>query len=129
MRDVRYVTEIVTAVLNMHARAVDAEEELAELRRDVANAPGPALSLNDRRMIEVGRHETIESCLNRWRKVRVSTDSNTLVATAQTFESWLDEAIDKVPDYMSMDEFREYFRDELFARYEEDKAEALEEVE
>lgn len=78
-------------------------------------------------LIKVGRKVILEKCVYAWRGVHIHTDEDGEVKGIQTYESWLDEAINKdnLPEWISVKAFKEYFEDDLKAMYDARREKAL----
>lgn len=77
--------------------------------------------------IKRGREKILNECIYSWKEVRARRgDDGEIKVTS--FEDWLKEKVSHIPDYMSRKDFAKYFEVELTGIYEEEKAEAIEEL-
>ena len=78
-------------------------------------------------MISIGKQKILDSCLYSWREVKAKYDEENDTYNVTSYNNWLNETLgrDKIPDSLSLDEFRVYFRKELQEMYEKEKSIAL----
>lgn len=78
-------------------------------------------------MISIGKQKILDSCLYSWREVKAKYDEENDTYNVTSYNNWLNEKLgrDKIPDSISLDEFRVYFRKELQEMYEKEKSIAL----
>lgn len=78
-------------------------------------------------IFRTGKNKVFEDCLGYWHSVSVSRNDDGRIVV-QKFEKWLERSVDKVPSYMSRDQFYKFFDNELKSAYESEKAKALNEL-
>lgn len=86
------------------------------------------ISYMDKLMIEQGKEEVLKKVLcYTWRCVNASYDEETNTYKVTSYKEWLKEKMNRnnLPDKMSLDDFRTYFRKELQEMYEKEKEEAI----
>ena len=84
----------------------------------------------DEEVLKVGRKKLFEDALGYWHSVRYNEDGETGDVSVQSFEQWRKDSIkrEKVPSWMSLDAFYDYFDPELRAMYEEEREKAVAEM-
>lgn len=86
------------------------------------------ISYIDHLMIEQGKKEVLKKVLYyTWKCVNVSYDEENDIYKVTSYKEWLEEKMNRnnLPDKMSLDDFRTYFRKELQEMYEKEKEEAI----
>lgn len=78
-------------------------------------------------MISIGKQKILDRCLYSWREVKAKYDEENDTYNVTSYNDWLNEKLrrDEIPDSISLDEFRVYFRKELQEIYEKEKSIAL----
>ena len=84
----------------------------------------------DTEVLKVGRKKLFEDALGYWHSVRYNEDDETGEVSLQSFDQWRKQSIkcEKVPSWISLDAFFDYFDVELRAMYEEECEKAVAEV-
>ena len=75
------------------------------------------------RILQVGREKLAADSLCYWKGVRVERKGGVVVA--ETFEDWLKDSIEKVPSFMSYEQFVLLCKAELRSVYESEKKKAI----
>lgn len=75
------------------------------------------------RILQFGREKIVDDALDYWRRVNVTRDDGQLKVTS--YEKWLKDKLTKVPEFMSVVQFKEICKAELKAEYEKKKKEAM----
>lgn len=96
--------QLISQVMDLFAEIDRQQREIEGYKREFSNI--------DRRILEIGRKSTYKDSVCLWVKYNGDMD----------FEEWRAKKIFEIPDYMSRDEFYEYFDAELHADYESEKA-------
>lgn len=78
-------------------------------------------------VIKEGKKEVLENALLYWKNVKVSYDEDNNIYKCEYFYDWVKNVVkkEKIPNEISFDEFRVYFRKELQEIYEKEKTKAL----
>lgn len=124
--------ELVSYILDLYDYVDHLEKENEKLKpyASTQNGDGETLSHIDYEMIDIGKQYILNHALYSWKEVNVkyNEESDTYIVTR--YEKWLKEKINtsSIPDSISLDEFRTYFRKELQEMYEEEKTKALNEA-
>lgn len=124
--------ELVNDILDLYDYVDHLEKENEKLKpyASTQNGDGETLSHIDYEMIDIGKQYILNNALYSWKVVDVKYDeeSDTYIVTG--YEKWLKEKIiiSSIPDSISLDEFRVYFRKELQEMYEKEKTKALNEA-
>lgn len=131
--------DVVNAVMKAFDDRDRALREVAVLERELKSARAEVGVMPDREteedefalvrvnVFQTGKRMVFEDALSYWKDVSVSrTESGKL--SVQTYGDWVRRAVDKVPSYMSADQFKAFFKDELEAMYESKKAKAIDEL-
>lgn len=81
-------------------------------------------------MIEQGKKQIFKNAIYSWEQIETYYDEKTDTYSVDNYAEWLSKKIKKgcIPDEISLDEFRNYFRKELIQLYEEEKTKALNEA-
>ena len=84
----------------------------------------------DGEVLKVGRKKLFEDALGYWHSVHYNEDEETGDVSVQSFEQWRKDSIkrEKVPSWMSLDAFYDYFDPELRITYEEECEKAVAEA-
>lgn len=125
--------ELVNDILDIYDYVDHLEKEVERLKpysNTEKNANGKQLSHTDYEMINIGKQRVLDRCLYSWREVSASYDEENDTYKVTSYKDWLKQKINlnEIPDNISLDEFRVYFRNELLAMYEKEKTKALNEV-
>lgn len=75
-------------------------------------------------VFQTGKNKVFEDAVGYWHSVSASRNEKGKIEV-QSFERWVDRAIDKVPTYMSKDQFKSFFSVELESMYASEKAKAI----
>ena len=76
------------------------------------------------RIMQVGREKLVDDALNYWHSVNVTRDDDNQLRVT-SYEKWLKDKLDRVPEFMSVVQFKEICKEELKAEYEKKKKEAM----
>ena len=81
-------------------------------------------------MIEKGKEEVLRDAMYSWKEVECTYDEETDTYKVTSYISWLNKKVrrDSIPDEISFEEFKIYFREELQSMYEKEKTKALNEA-
>lgn len=124
--------ELVNGILDIYDYVDHLEKENEKLKpyANTKNESGETLSHIDYEMINLGKKHVLREALYSWRetKARYDEEKDTYIVTS--YEQWLKEKINisGIPDSVSLDEFRVYFRKELQEMYKKEKVKALNEA-
>lgn len=93
---------------------------VSEITAPVGNDPLAGIKA---RILQFGREKIVDDALDYWRRVNVTRDDGQLKVTS--YEKWLKDKLTKVPEFMSVVQFKEICKAELKAEYEKKKKEAM----
>ena len=84
----------------------------------------------DGEVLKVGRKKLFEDALSYWHSVHFNEDEETGEVSIQPFEQWRKDSIkrEKIPSWISLDAFYDYFDVELRAMYKEECEKAVAEA-
>lgn len=128
--------ETIIEIMNLYDENERLKNEI-EIMKHYQNASNSGQCNNEKcinnidyLMIEAGKKQILDKVLSYWKEVTVNYDEDNDIYKCQSYSSWLDKVIQKsrIPDEMSLDEFRVYFRKELQEIYEKEKTKALNEA-
>lgn len=120
--------EMVMGVLEAYDRISRLEAENAKLRAGmvasatVSTESDPFEGINAR-ILQVGREKLVEESLDYWKGVNVERKNGVIVA--EGFEDWLKRKVEKVPSFMSYEQFVLLCEAELRSVYESEKKKAI----
>lgn len=123
--------ELVNDILDLYDYVDHLEKEVERLKpyamKQNVEKDGETLSHIDYEMIDLGKQRTLNNSLYSWREVSASYDEENDTYKVTSYKDWLKQKINlnEIPDNISLDEFRVYFRNELLAMYEKEKEKAL----
>lgn len=122
--------ELVSDILDLYDYVDHLEKEVERLKPySIKEEKENSETLNhiDYLMISIGKQKILDRCLYSWREVKAKYDEENDTYNVTSYNDWLNEKLgrDKIPDNISFDEFRVYFRKELQEMYEKEKTEAL----
>ena len=124
--------ELVNNILDLYDYVDHLEKENEKLKpyASTQNGDGETLSHIDYEMIDIGKQYILNNALYSWKEVDVKYDEESDTYIVTRYEKWLKEKINisSIPDSISLDEFRVYFRKELQEMYEKEKTKALNET-
>lgn len=120
--------DMVMGVLEVYDRINVLEAENAKLKAGmVSEITAPVgddpLAGIKARILQFGREKIVDDALDYWRRVNVTRDDGQLKVTS--YEKWLKDKLTKVPEFMSVVQFKEICKAELKAEYEKKKKEAM----
>jgi hypothetical protein len=119
--------DMVMGVLEAYDRISRLEAENAKLRAGmvesatVSTEKDPFEGINAR-ILQVGREKLVEESLDYWKDVNVERKNGVIVADG--FEDWLKRRVEKVPSFMSYEQFVLLCEAELRSVYESEKKKA-----
>ncbi|MBE6468927.1 MAG: hypothetical protein E7001_02965 [Coriobacteriaceae bacterium] len=121
--------ELVTEIAMLCDELDACRRELEDLRRgaDARTAPGGGggLDVIDLMCLNAGRMKIFNDCTHNCRTVHAWRDEDTGEINATSFEESRENAFRRCPDSMSKRDFFEYFDADFRAKYEEDRARAV----
>lgn len=122
--------ELVNDILDIYDYVDHLEKEVERLKPySIKEEKENSETLNhiDYLMISIGKQKILDRCLYSWREVKAKYDEENDTYNVTSYNDWLNEKLgrDKIPDNISFDEFRVYFRKELQEMYEKEKSIAL----
>lgn len=125
--------ELVNDILDIYDYVDHLEKEVERLKPySIKEEKENSETLNriDYLMISIGKQKILDRCLYNWREVKAKYDEENDTYNVTSYNNWLNEKLgrDKIPDNISFDEFRVYFRKELQEMYEKEKTKALNEA-
>lgn len=122
--------ELVNDILDIYDYADHLEKEVERLKpysikEEKENSE--TLTHIDYLMISIGKQKILDRCLYSWEEVKAKYDEENDTYNVTSYNDWLNEKLrrDEIPDNISLDEFRVYFRKELQEMYEKEKSIAL----
>ena len=119
---------MVMGVLEVYDRINVLEAENAKLKAGMVSeittpeGDDPLAGIKAR-ILQFGREKIVDDALDYWRRVNVTRDDGQLKVTS--YEKWLKDKLTKVPEFMSVVQFKEICKAELKAEYEKKKKEAM----
>ena len=122
--------ELVNDILDIYDYVDHLEKEVERLKPySIKEEKENSETLNhiDYLMISIGQQKILDRCLYNWREVKAKYDEENDTYNVTSYNAWLNEKLrrDEIPDSISLDEFRVYFRKELQEIYEKEKSIAL----
>lgn len=125
--------ELVNDILDIYDYVDHLEKEVERLKSySIKEEKENSETLNhiDYLMISIGKQKILDRCLYNWREVKAKYDEENDTYNVTSYNNWLNEKLrrDEIPDNISLDEFRVYFRKELQEMYEKEKTKALNEA-
>ena len=75
-------------------------------------------------IFQTGKNKVFEDAIGYWHSVSATRNEKGQIEV-QSFERWVDRTMEKVPSYMSKDQFKSFFSVELESLYESEKAKAV----
>lgn len=78
-------------------------------------------------VFQTGKRKVFEDALSYWKGVTANRNDAGQIYV-QSFDKWSEKVIDRIPGYMSRDQFRSFFSTELETLYETEKAKAVDEL-
>lgn len=122
--------ELVNDILDIYDYVDHLEKEVERLKPySIKEEKENSETLNhiDYLMISIGKQKILDRCLYNWREVKAKYDEENDTYNVTSYNNWLNEKLrrDEIPDNISLDEFRVYFRKELQEIYEKEKSIAL----
>ena len=125
--------ELVNDILDIYDYVDHLEKEVERLKHySIKEEKENSETLNhiDYLMISIGKQKILDRCLYNWREVKAKYDEENDTYNVTSYNNWLNEKLrrDEIPDNISLDEFRVYFRKELQEMYEKEKTKALNEA-
>lgn len=125
--------ELVNDILDIYDYVDHLEKEVERLKPySIKEEKENSETLNhiDYLMISIGKQKILDRCLYNWREVKAKYDEENDTYNVTSYNNWLNEKLrrDEIPDNISLNEFRVYFRKELQEMYEKEKTKALNEA-
>ncbi len=125
--------ELVNDILDIYDYVDHLEKEVERLKPySIKEEKENSETLNhiDYLMISIGKQKILDRCLYSWREVKAKYDEENDTYNVTSYNDWLNDKLrrDEIPDNISLDEFRVYFRKELQEMYEKEKTKALNEA-
>lgn len=122
--------ELVNDILDIYDYVDHLEKEVERLKPySIKEEKENSETLNhiDYLMISIGKQKILDRCLYSWREVKAKYDEENDTYNVTSYNDWLNKKLrrDEIPDNISLDEFRVYFRKELQEMYEKEKSIAL----
>lgn len=120
--------DMVMGVLEVYDHINALEAENAKLRAGMVESAmastekDPFEGINAR-ILQVGREKLVEDSIRYWKDVNVKRRDGVIVA--QGFEDWLNNRVEKVPSFMSFEQFSHLCEAELRSVYESEKKKAI----
>ena len=106
------------------------KREFEDLQRGInackTASEGDGFNATDLMCLNAGRKKIFDDCTYSWRSVEAWRDEDTGEIKVTSFEKFREKAFSRCPDSMSKRDFFEYFDADFRAKYEEDKARAIE---
>ena len=122
--------ELVNDILDIYDYVDHLEKEVERLKPySIKEEKENSETLNhiDYLMISIGKQKILDRCLYSWKEVKAKYDEENDTYNVTSYNDWLNDKLrrDEIPDNISLDEFRVYFRKELQEMYEKEKSIAL----
>lgn len=124
------VVEAVLKVYDENERLRIKNERLKTLNADIATIAAPTECGSDPyayakvRIMEAGREKLVHDAFRYWRDVTVRRNDDGSLSV-EKFEKWRKNNVDKVPDFMSREDFYKLMDAEIRAEYEKEKRKAM----
>lgn len=124
------VVEAVLKAYDENARLRTENERLKRLNEDIAFNAAPTECESDpyayakALIMEAGRKKLAHDAFKYWHDVDVRRDDSGLLVV-EKFEKWRKDNVDKVPDFMSREDFYKLMDGEIRAEYEKEKRKAM----
>ena len=124
------VVEAVLKVYDENERLRIKNERLKTLNADIATIAAPTECGSDPyayakvRIMEAGREKLVHDAFRYWRDVTVRRNDDGSLSV-EKFEKWRKNNVDKVPDFMSREDFYKLMDAEMRAEYEKEKRKAM----
>lgn len=126
--------EMINNVIDLYDEIEQLKKENETLTRyttkETNNTSESTFSNIDHLMIEKGKEEVLRDVMYSWEEVKCTYDEETDTYKVTPYISWVNKKVRRngIPDEISFEEFKIYFRKELQAMYEKEKTEALNEA-
>lgn len=78
-------------------------------------------------VFQTGKRKVFEDALSYWKGVTANRNDAGQIYV-QSYDKWSEKVIDRIPGYMSKDQFKSFFSTELASLYEAEKAKAIDEL-
>ena len=78
-------------------------------------------------VFQTGKRKVFEDALSYWKGVTANRGDDGQIRVT-CFDRWAEKVIDRLPGYMSKDQFKSFFSTELESLYEAEKAKAVDEL-
>jgi hypothetical protein len=119
--------DMVMGVLDVYDRIERLEAENEKLKAGMVKSVATSTESDpfegiNARILQVGREKIAEDSIGYWRDVDVERKGGVIVA--EGFEDWLKRRIEKVPSFMSYEQFTHLCKAELRSIYESEKKKA-----
>lgn len=124
------VVEAVLKVYDENERLRIENERLKTFNSDIATIAAPTECGSDpyayakARIMEAGREKLAHDAFRYWRDVTVRRNDDGSLSV-EKFEKWRKDNVDKVPDFMSREDFYKLMDAEIRAEYEKEKRKAM----
>ena len=120
--------DMVMGVLDVYDRIERLEAENGKLKAGMVSSLATSTESDtfegiNARILQVGREKLVADSLDYWKDVRVESRGGVIVA--EGFEDWLKRRIEKVPSFMSYEQFVLLCEAELRSVYESEKKKAI----
>lgn len=124
------VVEAVLKVYDENAWLRIENERLKQLKADIETIASPTECGSDTyayakaRIMEAGREKLAHDAFRYWRYVTVRRNDDGSLSV-EKFEEWRKDNVDKVPDFMSREDFYKLMDAEIRSEYEKEKRKAM----
>lgn len=123
--------DMVMGVLEAYDRIARLEAENAKLKAGMVTSVATSTESDpfegiNARILQVGREKLAEDSLGYWKSVDVERKGGAIVA--ESFEDWLKRRVEKVPSFMSYEQFVLLCKAELRSVYESEKKKAIDSI-
>ena len=128
--------DVITAIGRAFDDRDEAIREVNRLRRELCRAQAVShiepqdddepdeFALVRANVFQTGKNKVFEDAIGYWHNVSATRNDKGQIEV-QSFERWVDRALEKEPSYMSKDQFKSFFSVELESMYESEKAKAV----
>ena len=131
--------DIISAIGRAFDERDAAKLEAQSLRRELSSARAAVsieptdeeqpdeFALVRTNVFQTGKRKVFEDALSYWKSVTANRNDAGQIFV-QSYDKWSEKVIDRIPGYMSRNQFKSFFYTELATLYESEKAKAIDEL-
>lgn len=131
--------DVVSAIMKAFDERDSALREVGRLERELSAARQTAcievtseeqpdeFALVRANIFQTGKNAVFKEALSYWKGVTANRGDDGQIRVT-SYDKWSEKVIDRIPGYMSKDQFRSFFSTELETMYEAEKAKAVDEL-